>query len=369
MSSYFIGLMSGTSVDAIDAALISFDADKIHLHHSYRHEFPSVIRSELLMISQESREFTPLHRIAFLDIHLAKLYAESVQKLLRQANLSPDKITAIGCHGQTIVHSPDSKPPYTWQLGDPNTVAELTGITTVADFRRRDLAAGGQGAPLAPACHQALFHSPTENRIVLNIGGIANLTVLPADTQQAVIGFDTGVGNALLDVWCLKHRAQAYDNAGQWASSGIVQPQLLSDLLSDPYFSRPAPKSTGRDYFNINWLNLYLGLQNYRPEDVQATLLALTVESIVAATRAYQPQRLIVCGGGAHNLGLMQGLAQSLPNCSVESSMAFGIDPDWIEAICFAWLARQTINRQTGNLPSVTGAHHPVILGGIYYGC
>lgn len=368
MSSYFIGLMSGTSIDAIDAVLISFNGGKLQLHHSYRHEFPSVVRSELLTISQESRELTPLHRIAFLDIQLAKLYAEAVLKLLRKANLSADKITAIGCHGQTIVHSPNSQPPYTWQLGDPNTVAELTGITTVADFRRRDLAAGGQGAPLAPACHQALFHSPTEERIVLNIGGIANITVLPADEQKPVIGFDTGVGNALLDAWCLKHRHKACDYEGSWASSGTVQEKLLNDLLSDTYFSLPAPKSTGRDYFNINWLNSYLGLQNYRPEDIQATLSALTVESISAAVRPYTPQRLIVCGGGAHNPLLMQGLAQSLPNCSVEASSAFGIHPDWIEAICFAWLARQTIHRQVGNLPSVTGAHSPVILGGIYYG-
>lgn len=368
MPPYFIGLMSGTSVDAIDAALVSFNAGKLHLHHSYRHEFPSVVRSELLNISQESRELTPLHRIAFLDIQLAKLYAEAVLKLLRKASLSPDKVTAIGCHGQTIVHSPDSHPPYTWQLGDPNTVAELTGITTVADFRRRDLAAGGQGAPLAPACHQALFHHPTENRIVLNIGGIANITLLPADEHQPVIGFDTGVGNALLDAWCLKHQRKACDYEGKWASSGTVQTDLLNNLLSDAYFSRPAPKSTGRDYFNINWLNSYLGLQNYRPEDVQATLLALTVESIAAAVRTYQPQRIIVCGGGAHNPLLMQGLAQSLPNCTVEASTALGIDPDWIEAICFAWLARQTINRQVGNLPSVTGARTPVILGGIYYG-
>ncbi|MDD2814741.1 MAG: anhydro-N-acetylmuramic acid kinase [Thiotrichaceae bacterium] len=368
MPPYFIGLMSGTSIDAIDAALISFNAGKLQLHHTYRHAFPSVVRSELLTISQESREFTPLHRIAFLDIQLAKLYSEVVLKLLRQANLSPSKITAIGCHGQTIVHSPDSNPPYTWQLGDPNTLAELTGITTVADFRRRDLAAGGQGAPLAPACHQALFQTPTENRIVLNIGGIANITVLPAETQQPVVGFDTGVGNALLDAWCLKHQQQICDYEGKWAKSGTVQTQLLNDLIKDSYFSRTAPKSTGRDYFNINWLNSYLGLQNYRLEDVQATLVALTVESIAAAARPYHPQRLIVCGGGVHNPLLMQGLAQSLPNCSVESSIAFGIHPDWIEAICFAWLARQTLTRQTGNLPSVTGARSPVILGGIYYG-
>lgn len=368
MPPYFIGLMSGTSVDAIDVALISFNTGKLQLHHSYRHAFPSVVRSELLTISQESREFTPLHRIAYLDIQLAKLYAEAVLKLLRQANLSPTKITAIGCHGQTIVHSPDSSPPYTWQLGDPNTLAELTGITTVADFRRRDLAAGGQGAPLAPACHQAMFHSPTENRIVLNIGGIANLTVLPAEAQQAVIGFDTGVGNALLDAWCLKHQQQACDYEGKWASTGQVQPELLQVLLSDAYFSRSAPKSTGRDYFNINWLNSYLGLQNYHPKDIQATLLALTVESIAIAARAYHPQRLIVCGGGAHNPLLMQGLARALPDCIVESSTALGIHPDWIEAICFAWLARQTLTRQVGNLPSVTGAHSGVILGGIYYG-
>lgn len=368
MSAYYIGLMSGTSVDAIDAALIQCDATTLQLHSTYRHPFPEKIRTELLAISQETREHTPLQQIAYLDVELAHLFADAVHGVLQHAQLSPEQITAIGSHGQTIVHSPNSSPAYTWQLGDPNIIAERTGITTVADFRRRDLAVGGQGAPLAPACHQALFQTPTENRVVLNIGGIANLTVLPADPQQAIIGFDTGVGNALLDAWCLRHQQQAYDAAGAWAATGIIQTALLQALLNDSYFSRPSPKSTGRDYFNLHWLERYLGHQPYCTEDVQATLLALTVESIAQAVRPYFAARLIVCGGGAHNLTIMQALAQSLPTCEVVSSSALGIAPDWIESICFAWLAHQTLNRRAGNLPSVTGARAAVVLGGIYYG-
>lgn len=362
----FIGLMSGTSVDAIDVALVEFIGSEIQVQATHCHPWPLPLRDALLHLSQQSRGQSTLHEIATLDVRVGELFAEATLTLLAQTHTPRQQVCAIGSPGQTLYHYPDGNPPYTWQLGDPNVIAQLTKIPTVADFRRRDIAAGGQGAPLAPSFHNARWRSPLENRVVLNIGGIANITVLPADQSLPVIGFDTGPGNALLDAHAFQHLQTRLDENGAWAARGQVQSSLLESLLADPYFVRPAPKSTGRDYFNLAWLNHYTATLSISPPDLQATLCQLTVASIAQAVRPYAPQRLLVCGGGVHNPGLMAGLAKRLPDCIVESTLAYGIDPDWVEAVSFAWFAKQRIEQQPSNLPSVTGAREAVVLGGIY---
>ncbi|MFK5969469.1 MAG: anhydro-N-acetylmuramic acid kinase [Candidatus Marithrix sp.] len=362
----YIGLMSGTSVDAIDVILADFIGNEIHIHAAHSHPWPQDLRDTLLTLSQTTKDQSILHDIAILDVKAGKLFAEATLAMLEQANIPKEKIDAIGSPGQTLYHHPDGNPAYTWQLGDPNIIAQMTGITTVADFRRRDMAAGGQGAPLAPAFHNAYMRSAVENRGVLNIGGIANLTILLADKEQPVIGFDTGPGNALLDAFAYQQQHLRIDIDGAWAASGQIHSDLLKDMLADEYFARPAPKSTGRDYFNLEWLSYHtLGL-SLPPEDIQATLSQFTIDSIANAIKSYKIQRLLVCGGGVHNSLLMQGLADKLPNCKLESTEAIGINPDLVEAICFAWLARQRLNNQFSNLPSVTGAKQAVTLGGIY---
>jgi len=364
--SLFVGLMSGTSVDAIDAVLVEFSKHSIELKAVYLHPWPTEIRQSLLHLSQQIKSQSRLHEIAMLEVQTAECFATATLELLKQAQILPDKVCAIGSPGQTLYHHPQGTPAYTWQLGDPNLIAQFTGITTVADFRRRDLAAGGQGAPLAPAFHQAVFYTPQEDRTVLNIGGIANITVLPADSNLPVIGFDTGPGNALLDAFIEQQRGSKMDIQGNWAKSGKIQENLLNLLLTDDYFTRPAPKSTGRDYFNLNWLQKYFEEAVFRPEDIQATLGQLTITTIAHAVRPYKPHRLLVCGGGVHNPFLMNGLTKELPDCMIESTLTQGIDPDWVEAMCFAWLAKQRLDGRPSNLPSVTGARQAVVLGGIY---
>ncbi|MDM8561631.1 anhydro-N-acetylmuramic acid kinase [Candidatus Parabeggiatoa sp. HSG14] len=362
----FIGLMSGTSVDAIDAVLVEFTVAHNRVIATHSHTWPFQLRESLLVLSQQKREQSTLHEIATLDIQTAELFAEATLALLEKAQILPKQICAIGSPGQTLYHHPEGTIPYTWQIGDPNVIAQITGIPTIADFRRRDVAAGGQGAPLAPAFHNFLLRSSQENRVVLNIGGIANITVLPANENQPVIGFDTGPGNALLDAYVSQQKHQRMDKSGIFAATGKMQPSLLESMLADPYFSRPAPKSTGRDYFNLDWLTHLLSHLSLPPEDIQATLNQLTITSIAQATLPYKPQRLLVCGGGVHNPLLMAGLAKQLPDCIVESTEAVGIDPDLVEAISFAWLAQQRMDKQPSNLPSVTGAQQAVVLGGIY---
>ena len=361
----FIGLMSGTSLDAIDAVLVEFTATAMQVHATYSHPWPVTLRETLLTFSQNTKEPSTLHEIATLDKMAGELFAEAVFGLLENSQISAKQITAIGSPGQTLYHHPTGPHPCTWQIGDPNIIAQKTGIVTVADFRRRDMAAGGQGAPLAPAFHNALMRSSQENRIILNIGGIANITILPADENQAVIGFDTGPGNALLDAHAYQQQHLSIDECGAFAASGQVQQSLLNALLADPYFAHPAPKTTGRDYFNLDWLSYHtLGLSFY-PEDIQATLSQLTVTSVAQAVLPYKPQRLLVCGGGVHNPLLMEGLTKQLA-CAVESTTVIGVDPDWVEAVCFAWLAQRRLDKQPGNLPSVTGANQAVVLGSIY---
>lgn len=362
--SLYIGLMSGTSADAVDAALVSFERHgEQSLLATHSHPFPPLLQQRILQLSQSSGAVHPA-QIADLDAAVAELFAAAVQALLRHSGHQADAIRAIGSHGQTLYHAPDASRPYTWQIGDPSRLAWLTQISVVADFRRKDIAAGGQGAPLVPAFHAAQLRSREEYRGVLNIGGIANISLLPADPAQPVRGFDTGPGNALLDAWIQRHRGDAHDHDGQWAVGGQVQEDLLSRLLADAYFSRPAPKSTGRDYFNLNWLDKHLD-GGEAPRDVQATLVQLSVRGIAGALAAYPLQRLLVCGGGVHNPLLMDGLRAALP-CPVASTQTLGLAPDWIEACCFAWLARRTLHGQTGNLPEVTGAERALVLGGIY---
>lgn len=359
--------MSGTSIDAIDAVLVDFSQETPQIVATHSHAWSLETRQQLLQISQSNQPVFP-STIAHLDHIVAATFAEAVHVLLNKTHYKSQHIQAIGSHGQTLWHQPPrcsglNCRPFTWQIGDPNLIAQRTDITTVADFRRRDMAVGGQGAPLVPAFHAALFQNNQQHQIVLNIGGIANITVLPKNSDQ-IIGFDTGTGNGLLDAWILEQLGAKMDVNGKWAKQGTVQPHLLEKLLADPYFKLPFPKSTGRDYFNLNWLKQHLTQE--RPVDVQATLLEFTVQSISQALEPFEVDRVLVCGGGVHNPLMMQRLTEVL-QIPVMSTAKVGVDPDWIEACCFAWLAKQTLERKTSNLPSVTGAYKSVILGGVYF--
>lgn len=356
-------------MDAIDSALVEFERDTFRLHTFHSFPIPSAIRQRLVKFIEAGNEAT-INEYAALDIIMGRLFADAVKALLDQTQIESERILAIGSHGQNVFHSPDSDTPTSLQIGDPNMIAELTGITTVADFRRRDVAAGGQGAPLAPAFHQIAFGSTDEHRCVVNIGGIANITVLPADKQHAVIGFDTGPGNTLMDYWANKQSGTACDMDGALASQGQPDANLVKKMMGDAYFSASIPKSTGREYFNAHWLNKYLADDEYKAEDVQASLCALTANTILQAVRQNAPEAktLIVCGGGSHNPQLMRYLKDNRHNIQVVTTMSYGIDPDHVEAIAFAWLARQTLAKQAGNLPTVTGASHAAILGGVYQG-
>jgi anhydro-N-acetylmuramic acid kinase len=363
----YIGLMSGTSADGIDAALVDMQPSPQLVTH-YTLPFSKPLRDQIHAISLPGHN--EIDQMGQLDTALGRKFAECVLELIALAGVTSKDIVAIGSHGQTIRHRPPGSPagPFTLQIGDPNVIAELTGITTVADFRRRDMAAGGQGAPLVPAFHHAVFHSPVMDRVIVNIGGMANITWLPAN--GAVIGFDTGPGNVLMDLWIQEHRQQAFDWDGAWAGSGKTIPELLSSLLSDPFFNRPFPKSTGREYFNHDWLIRHLQTLPATPkqEDVQATLLSLTARSISDSIKSLgTPKEVFLCGGGAFNKQLFQSIHGLLPACNLATTAGCGIDPQWIEAMAFAWLAQQTINHRPGNLCAVTGAKREVVLGGIYY--
>lgn len=370
MTELYIGLMSGTSIDSIDAVLVDFSQATPQLLASHQHDIPKQLRATLVKLNSPGNN--ELASMAKADVLLGQCFADAVNTLLSKHDIEATRITAIGSHGQTLRHVTDQLPAYTLQIGDPNTIAALTGITTVADFRRRDLAEGGQGAPLMPAFHNQLFRRQGAERVVLNIGGMANITLLPVQAAAEVIGFDTGPGNVLMDDWVQRHQKVAYDKAGQWAASGDVDDALLKRLLGEKYFQLAPPKSTGRDLFNRHWLETMIKKHGKRLQrkNVQATLCELSAVSITDAIHAYAPnaETVIVCGGGVHNRTLMFRLQLLLGDIPVQSSEDLGIDPDDMEAIGFAWLARQTINGKPGNLPSVTGAHQPAVLGGIYPG-
>lgn len=370
MSEYYIGLMSGTSMDAIDAVLVDLAMHGPVLSHYHNFPVPSKLRARLIAVAQG--ESSTLNHLSELDVRLGHLFADAALALLQQSRISAEMVRAIGSHGQTIYHRPTGPFPTSLQVGDPNIIAERTGITTVADFRRRDMAAGGQGAPLVPAFHEAAFRLNDRNRVIVNIGGIANITILPANPLKNVSGFDTGPGNTLMDGWIKKHHRKNKDDCGRWAASGEVDEVLLSRMLKDPYFRKAPPKSTGREYFNPAWLDKVLKRHKNRipAKHVQATLCELTARSISDAIHKHAPKtdEVLVCGGGVHNLALMLRLQMLLGTIRVVSTEEFGTDPDYVEAIAFAWLAKRTLERRAGNIPSVTGARHGVILGGIYGG-
>jgi anhydro-N-acetylmuramic acid kinase len=368
----YIGLMSGTSMDAIDAALLRSSDASLTLLATHQHPIDDQTRQRIAAISHPGED--EIERLGVLDRDLGSLFSGAALALLDHSGTPSSEVRAIGSHGQTIRHRPpsgraDDAPGFTLQIGDPNTIAEMTGITTVADFRRRDVAAGGEGAPLAPAFHAAAFAAPGINRAIVNIGGIANVSVLRG--RQLETGFDTGPGNTLLDHWIERHRGLAYDRDGAWAAGGKVCPALLNDLLRHPYFEKSGPRSTGKEDFNLHWLESRPAMSaSPSPQDVQATLLQLTVDTIVGAIRGCPAEiaDIYVCGGGAHNRELMGRLREAASPIPVAGTGALGLDPDWVEAAAFAWLAACTLDGLPGNAPAVTGASGSRILGGIYPG-
>jgi anhydro-N-acetylmuramic acid kinase len=366
MDEFYIGLMSGTSLNGVDAVLLGLGHKQIKVIQTHSEPFPDELYASLQQLITTQQ--TSLSQLGDIDHQLAVIYSLAVKKLLHAAGIVASQIHAIGCHGQTIYHQPDGIHRNSLQLGDPSFVAETTGICVVADLRRRDMAAGGQGAPMVPAFHAAAFRSAESHRVIINIGGIANITILPRDSNASITGFDTGPGNTLLDQWARRQRDVTYDKNGEWAATGKVINTLLERLLADPYFAKVAPKSTGREYFNLAWLEQYMTTGHYATQDIQATLLELTCQSVAQAIKKYalDAKEVFVCGGGAHNLRILQRLSQLLKPATIETTAALGIQPDWVEAAAFAWLARQTMHKQPGNLISVTGAKRPVILGGIY---
>lgn len=367
MRDIYIGLMSGTSLDGVDGVLADFSpARPLVIGHACR-PFPAELRAELMALNGSGAG--ELHRAALAGNALVRVYSEVVHDLLGIARCKPASVVAIGAHGQTVRHRPQEfdGTGYTLQLNQPALLAELTGIDVVADFRSRDVAAGGQGAPLAPFFHQSLFARSSEAIGVLNIGGISNITLLRPD--GSMLGFDCGPGNALMDNWCQQHTGKDYDSEGSWAAGGGVLPLLLERLRADSYFGRSPPKSTGRDLFNRAWLDAALAVcPSAAPQDVQATLTELTARACADDVLRHQPdlQRLIVCGGGAMNTHLMQRLASLLPGVSVESSAQSGLPPLQVEATAFAWLARKTVRREKLELQSTTGARGARLLGCIY---
>ncbi len=357
----YAGLMSGTSLDGIDAVLVDLSGSRPSLLSKHYLPFDDALKSELLALHQPGHN--ELHRTLMAGNRLATLYAAAIEQLLDLAGTGLAQVRAIGCHGQTIRHRPEHG--YTLQIGNAALLAELTGITVVSDFRSRDVAAGGQGAPLVPAFHDRLLRHADIHRVIVNIGGIANLTDLPPD--GAATGFDCGPGNLLMDAWCMQHTGKAYDENGAWAASGKALPELLARMLAEPFFALAPPKSSGRDLFNMAWLQDRLA-GGEAAADVQATLLELTCRTIAQAIELHcgRAKEIYLCGGGAHNQALRSRLAALLPGCAIGTTDDLGVSGDYLEAIAFAWLAQQILHGKTANLPAVTGARHPCILGAIY---
>jgi anhydro-N-acetylmuramic acid kinase len=360
----YLGMMSGTSMDAIDAALVDFDVTPLRILAASATAFEPDLKRRIAALV-DGWNHVSLDELGQIDVALAHAFAAAANALLRTAGVTAGAVAGIGSHGQTIRHRPDLPVPFTTQIGDPNTLAEASGITVVADFRRRDVAAGGQGAPLLPVFHDQVFRSDNEPRAIVNLGGIGNVTVLTRGS--AVTGFDTGPGNRLLDAWIGRHRGLDYDQGGTWAGTGTCDLELLGHLLDEPYFALPPPKSTGRELFNLEWLQHKLGSAPRRPEDVQATLLEFTAASVADAVRRFAPEAsLYVCGGGAHNQVLLDAIARRVAPQPVASTAVLGLDPDYVEAVAFAWFARRTLSGLTSSAGSVTGARGARILGGVY---
>ncbi len=369
--SLYIGLMSGTSMDGVDAALVSFDGEDgpCRILHSITAKYPTELRTELARAILPGARFS-LHEFASLNISVGRWFAHTVSRLLDESEYSGNDVVAIGSHGQTLRHSPDTDPAYSVQIGDPATIATRCSIMTVADFRSLDIAAGGQGAPLVPAFHEACFRDDVALTIVINIGGIANITVLPPKDRGEIVGFDTGPGNCLLDGWIWQERQIPFDDGGQWAASGKVLNGLLTTLMTDDYIHRSPPKSTGREYFNLEFLERVItdfGKNDLNPEDVQATLLEYTAASITSALEQsdLHPDRVLICGGGANNETLMGRLRALQPEAEIVSTAAYGLDPNAVEAAAFAWLARQRIKGTSVSVTTGNGALAR-ILGAVY---
>ena len=367
MEDLYLGLMSGTSMDGIDVALISFSRKTPQLLDAKTVAFPPSLIGKIHTLCGPSQDEV-LH-LGQVDRELAFAFADAVKSILQDNNLHASDVCAIGSHGQTVRHHPDLQPGFTLQLGDPSTLAVETGVDVVADIRRKDIALGGQGAPLAPAFHQAVFSSKEHNRIILNIGGISNITYLPADPAHSVIGFDTGPGNTLLDNWCYRHTGDSYDKNGAWAAQGKVDSELLETFLSHPYLLQDYPKSTGRETFNLAWLDETLEAhgKTLSAQSIQATLAWFSAISIARHIKLFSNvDQVFVCGGGAHNDFLMECLESELHECELATTDALGIEPDAVEAAAFAWFAYAHKFKIHGNLPSVTGARRSGVLGALY---
>lgn len=374
-SNLYIGLMSGTSLDGVDAVLVDFSNQTPRLVSSYCHPIPEALRNTVIKTIQPNW-IGSLEDIGIINQQLGQLFADSTNALIKKENIDKTSIRAIGSHGQTMWHQPFGDSPFSMQLGDASIITEKTGVTTIADFRSRDVAAGGQGAPLVPAFHKELLSHSVKNRIILNIGGIANITILPnVNSELAASGYDIGPGNGLIDAWIATHSEHSYDKNGDWGRSGKIIPEILKQLLTDEYFSKLPPKSTGKEAFNLTWLKATLGdrLTSEKPEDIQATLTELTAKSIADCINTHNVDgnnnhfdELYICGGGIHNQYLKERIQHHLPETLIASTADLGMDPDWMEAIAFAWLAKQTLEGNTSNLPEVTGADGTRILGAIY---
>ena len=369
----FIGLMSGTSADSIDAVLIALGSNNFQILHTHSIKISTDMREEINSLAISGSD--EIHRLSKLDKSLGLLFSQAANELLILSKLANTDITAIGSHGQTIRHHPPSAiikkyEGYSLQVGDPNTIVEETGITTVANFRGRDMALGGQGAPLVPGFHQAFFEKTGSVRAIVNIGGISNITLLPGDgLAKSVLGYDTGPGNGLMDKWTKINIGKNYDKGGAWAAQGVTIKALLSNLMDTPYLFISPPKSTGPELFNIDWLESLLEkLPKYRPEDIQATLLEFTAQTINKALSLYplNINEVFICGGGAYNTVLINRLKELTAPVIVESTSILGIAPEWVEASAFAWLAKQTTEGLPGNIPASTGAEKSAVLGAIY---
>lgn len=363
MEKLYIGLMSGTSLDGLDAVLVDCSSSIPRVIETHSRHYPDELRKRILKVCTPGDD--NIDNVAHLDIELGQWFAEGILELLIKSGKKPEEIIAIGSHGQTIRHRPEGPHCFSLQIADPNTIAYKTGITTVADFRRMDMAAGGQGAPLVPAFHKAIFGSDTEDRVILNIGGISNITLLP--TQGEVIGFDTGPGNVLMDAWMQSYYDRAYDADGEVARSGQIQEQLLHNLLEDEYLELAPPKSTGREHFNMEWLTPRLH-KTMAARDVMATLTEYTATTIAIGINRFagSARRCYLCGGGARNSYLMERIRSHLIDVDVMTTDELGLSSGWVEATAFAWLAKCRIEGMSGNLPAVTGAQEPVLLGGVY---
>jgi len=365
---YFIGVLSGTSMDAVDTILADFSQNPPALICTHSEPLPDTLHRNIMILCENNP--VSLRILGETDIYIGRVFAAAVTNLLIKAGVSPEQITAIGSHGQTVQHQPDAEPPFTLQLGDPNTIAELTGITTVADFRRKDVAAGGQGAPLTPVFHQAFFACKDNQRVVLNMGGIANISILDHAGSSGLKGFDTGPANVLMDSWIHLHKGLRFDADGDWAAQGSVSQTLLTTMLEEPYLRTLPPKSTGRELFNLSWLKRKLEkIPGLSAVDVQATLLEYTAQTVCTSILQAAPDcsEVIVCGGGTHNGALMNRLQEILNKTTIISSDSVGLAADWVEAMAFAWMAEQTMKKQAIDCSGVTGARHACILGGIYY--